>query len=144
MEYNYRNKNFVKFFGLINNIKSSINPGMLLLFVAILTLIIANSPLQEWYLSIWQLDFFLGMGDFNFLNHHGHALTSLQLVNDGIMTIFFFSVGLEIKREVIVGELSSVRQALLPFLAAIGGMLVPVLLFNLTGKMQGLTPEELR
>lgn len=144
MEYNYRNKNFVKFFGLINNIKSSINPGMLLLFVAIFTLIIANSPLQDWYLSIWKLDFFMGIGDFNFLNHHGHALTSLQLVNDGIMTIFFFSVGLEIKREVIVGELSSVRQALLPFLAAIGGMIVPVLLFNLTGKMQGLNPEELK
>ena len=114
------------------------------MIVALLTMIVANSPLKEWYESIWQLDFFLGVGKFNLLSHHGHALNLLHVINDGIMTVFFFAVGLEIKREVLVGELSSLRQAMLPIIAAFGGMIVPVLVFFATGSMQNFSPEEMK
>ena len=144
MELKYRNKNFYKVYGLIEDFKTAINPGTLLMIVALLTMIIANSPLREWYESIWQLDFFLGVGEFNLLSHHGHALNLLHVINDGVMTIFFFSVGLEIKREILVGELSSFRQAMLPIIAAFGGMIVPVLLFYGTGTMQGFDAEQMK
>lgn len=142
MDFSYRNKNFIRIYGLIDRFKAVINPGVLLLIVAIITLVIANSSLNEWYQSLWTLDFFVGFGDFNLLSHHGHPFTSLQLINDGIMTIFFFTVGLEIKREVMVGELSSFRQAILPIIAAVGGMIIPVLLFLITGNIQGFTPKK--
>jgi len=144
MEFVYRNKNFAKFFGFIEKFKHRTNPGVLLLFVAIVTMVIANSPLREWYESLWKLDFFIGFADFNLLSHHGHRFTLLQLINDGVMAIFFFAVGLEIKREVLVGELSSVRQAMLPIIAAVGGMIVPVALFFIVGKLQHLSPEEMK
>lgn len=144
MELKYRNKNFYKVYGFIEDFKTAINPGTLLMIVALLTMIVANSPLKEWYESIWQLDFFLGVGNFNLLSHHGHALNLLHVINDGIMTVFFFSVGLEIKREVLVGELSSIRQAMLPIIAAFGGMIVPVLVFFATGSMQNFSPEEMK
>jgi NhaA family Na+:H+ antiporter len=144
MELSYRNKNFTGFFRLIENFKSFVNPGVLLLFVAVATMIIANSPLKSWYESLWTLDFFVGFGNFNFLSHHGHPFSSLQVINDGIMTIFFFSVGLEIKREILVGELSSFRQAILPIIAAFGGMIIPVALFFTVGSFQNFTPEEMK
>ena len=144
MELKYRNKNFYKVYGFIEDFKTAINPGTLLMIVALLTMIVANSPLKEWYESIWQLDFFLGVGNFNLLSHHGHALNLLHVINDGIMTVFFFSVGLEIKREVLVGELSSIRQAMLPIIAAFGGMIVPVLVFFATGSMQNFSPDEMK
>ena len=144
MELKYRNKNFYKVYGFIEDFKTAINPGTLLMIVALLTMIIANSPLSTWYESIWQLDFFLGVGDFNLLSHHGHALNLLHVINDGIMTVFFFSVGLEIKREVLVGELSSFRQAILPIIAAFGGMIVPVLVFFATGSAQNFNPDEMK
>jgi NhaA family Na+:H+ antiporter len=100
--------------------------------------------LNSWYQSLWTYDFFIGFGDFNLLSHHGKSLTSLEIVNDGLMTIFFFMVGLEVKREVLVGQLSSFRQAILPIIASIGGMLMPVLVFTLVGKYHNLSPEELR
>ena len=61
--------------------------------------------------------------------HNGHHMTLMTFINDALMAVFFFSVGLEIKREILVGELSSFRQALLPIVAACGGMLVPVLIY---------------
>ncbi len=144
MELKYRNKNFYKVYGLIEDFKTAINPGTLLMIVALLTMIVANSPLRTWYESIWQLDFFLGVGDFNLLSHHGHALNLLHVINDGIMTVFFFSVGLEIKREILVGELSSFRQAILPIIAAFGGMIVPVIVFFSSGTAQNFSPEEMK
>ena len=143
MEFGYRNRNFVPIYGLIDRFKTIINPGVLLLFVAIITMIIANSPLGGWYQSLWNFDFFVGFGNFNLLSYHGKSLTSLDVINDGLMTVFFFMVGLEIKREVLVGELSSFRQAILPIIASIGGMIVPVLTFLLVGKYHNLSPEEL-
>lgn len=144
MDSTYRNRNFAKFFGFIEKLKLGLNPGVLLLFVAIGTMIIANSPLRAWYESLWTMDFYIGFGDFNFLSHHSNPFTSLQVINDGIMTIFFFSVGLEIKREILVGELSSFRQAILPIIAAFGGMIIPVMLFFTIGSLQNFTPEEMK
>lgn len=144
MDFAYRNKNFVPIYSLVDRFKTIVNPGVLLLIVAAITMVIANSPLNSWYQSLWTYDFFIGFGDFNLLSHHGKSLTSLEIVNDGLMTIFFFMVGLEVKREVLVGQLSSFRQAILPIIASIGGMLMPVLVFTLVGKYHNLSPEELR
>lgn len=144
MEFTYRNKNFEPFFGFVNRFKNAINPGMLLLIVAVITLVVANSPLKDWYNSLWSLEFFLQIGNFNFLSHEGIPFTSLQVINDGLMTVFFFTVGLEIKREVMVGELSSFRQAILPIIAAVGGMIMPVMMFFIIGNLQSFSPEEMR
>lgn len=66
---------------------------------------------------------------FNLLSHGGENLRMIEFINDGLMTIFFLLVGLEIKRELLVGELSSFRKAALPFIAACGGMLFPVIVY---------------
>ncbi len=93
--------------------------GLILVFVTLLSLLMANSPWQNEYLSFWNSDF------------NGHTLT--HWINDGLMTIFFLLIGLELEREVYQGELSHIRNAALPVVAAIGGMVVPAgmyLLFN--------------
>ncbi len=69
------------------------------------------------------------MGDFNIFSHSGHPMDMLAFINDALMAIFFFSIGLEIKREILVGELASFKQALLPITAAVGGMVCPVLIY---------------
>ncbi len=110
---------------------SSLNiMASLLLFVtAIAAAIIANSSLAPAYQQFLSHELHLRIGSFNLLSHGGHNLTMLEFINDGLMTIFFLLVGLEIKREVLVGELSSFRKAILPFIAACGGMILPVLIF---------------
>lgn len=105
---------------------------MVLIFFTVLALICANiSGVKEWYFSLWQHPVGLSIGEFNFFSHNGHPLTLGQLINDFLMAIFFLSVGLEIKREIRVGELSSMDKALLPIIGACGGMLVPVIVFYL-------------
>jgi NhaA family Na+:H+ antiporter len=97
--------------------------GILLMISAVIALIWANSPWAESYTSIWATHLTVGVGDF---------LLDKPLVlwiNDGLMAIFFFVVGLEIKREILAGELSSPRRAALPIAAAIGGMVVPAALY---------------
>ena len=79
--------------------------------------------------DFWEQEVRLQLGDFNVFSHAGHPMSLLSFINDALMAIFFFSIGLEIKREVLVGELSSFKQALLPIIGAIGGMIVPVLIF---------------
>jgi NhaA family Na+:H+ antiporter len=143
METNYRNSNFARIYGFFDTLGSKLNPGVLLLVIALITMFIANSPLRSWYESLWTVEFMLGSEHFNLLSHDGHPLTMLQLVNDTLMAIFFFSVGLEIKREVMVGELSSFRQALLPLFAACGGMILPILLFFVVGKAQGFSEMQM-
>ena len=106
-----------------------VNGGMLLIITALLALIVANSPLSSAYQTFWKQEIALQFGDFNVFNHAGHPMTLMQFINDALMAIFFFSVGLEIKREVLVGELSSVRKALLPIIAACGGMIFPVVIY---------------
>ena len=144
MELNYKNQRFHKLYGFLDKLEDTINPGVLLLVVALITVIIANSSLHDWYESIWKIQLFLGTENFNLFSAHGHPFTTLEFVNDALMVIFFFSVGLEIKREVLVGELSSFRQAILPIIAACGGMIVPVLVFFFIGTSHGFSSDEMR
>ena len=106
-----------------------VNGGMLLIFTALLALVVANSPLSAAYQAFWQHEIILQIGNFNVFSHGGHPITLMGFINDALMAIFFFSVGLEIKREILVGELSSFRKALLPIIAACGGMIFPVIIF---------------
>ena len=116
----------------LSKLKSHINSSVVLIFFTILALVCANIPtIKEWYFSLWQLPMSLSIGGFNFFSHGGHAITLVQMINDFLMAIFFLSVGLEIKREIKVGELSSMDKALLPIIGACGGMLIPVLVFYL-------------
>ena len=97
----------------------------ILLMSALAALIAANSPAADWYAHLWhtRMGFSLGGWSLDQSLHHW--------INDGLMAIFFFMVGLEIKRELLVGELASVRKALLPAMAALGGMIFPALIFYL-------------
>lgn len=108
-----------------------INGGILLMIVALLAMCAANSPWHNFYNDIWVYPISLQIGNFNLFSHHGSPLSLSAFINDGLMAIFFFLVGLEIKRELLVGELSSVKKASLPVLVAAGGMLVPVLVYYL-------------
>ena len=119
-------------YSFLSKCKKHVTASVVLIFFTILALIIANVPeVKDWYFSIWGNTVGLSIGEFNFFSHGGHAITLGQMINDFLMAIFFLSVGLEIKREIKVGELSSMDKALLPIIAACGGMLVPVLIFYL-------------
>jgi Na+:H+ antiporter, NhaA family len=93
--------------------------GSVLLLFGTAALVLANSPLAEAYERLWQIRLTFG------ITEHSLSLTLHQWINDGLMAVFFLLVGLEIKRELIVGELASVRKAALPIAGAIGGMIVP-------------------
>ena len=97
--------------------------GMVLLAATIVALLWVNSPLGDSYESLWHTKVGVSLGSFELVHDLRHW------VNDGLMTIFFFVVGLEIKRELITGELNDARKAALPILAAFGGMVVPAGLF---------------
>lgn len=106
--------------------------GNVLILATVLALIVANIPeVNTIYNDFWNQQMRLQIGDFNLFSHAGHPMSVLQFINDALMAIFFFTIGLEIKREVLVGELSSFRQALLPIMGAIGGMVFPVGLYLL-------------
>ena len=122
------------FYTARKTIKNLTNGGNVLLVATALALIVVNLPfLHDFYNSLWTHELALQVGKFNLFSHHGHPMSIMAFINDALMAVFFFSVGLEIKREVLVGELSSFRKALLPIVAAIGGMVVPVGLFFLMG-----------
>lgn len=106
-----------------------VNGGLLLIVVCMFAIFVANSPWGDAYNDLWQHKFVLKIGNYNLLAHHGEPLTLMQFINDALMAVFFFSVGLEIKREVLIGELSSIRKSLLPIIAAVGGMILPVVIF---------------
>lgn len=104
--------------------------GALLFAATLLAMIWANSPWASSYVELWHVDVSLVVGS--------HALTKSlhEWINDGLMAMFFFVIGLEIKREILVGELASVKQASLPLIAATGGALLPAALYsalNMTG-----------
>ena len=118
-------------YSFLSFLKHRVNGGMVLMVVAVLAMIVANSPWAETYHAFWNHPVSLQVGGFNLFSHHGEPLTLMAFINDALMAVFFFSVGLEIKREVLVGELSSLRQALLPIIAAVGGMIVPMVIYYL-------------
>ncbi len=97
--------------------------GVLLMLCAIAALIIANSQWNEAYHHLLEMPFTIGMPGFQLSKSLHHW------INEGLMALFFFVVGLELKREILVGELADPKQAMLPIIAAIGGMLVPVLVY---------------
>jgi len=102
--------------------------GLLLMGCAMLALILANTALAHTYEHVLHTLVALNIGGWT-LEHSLH-----HWINDGLMALFFFVMGLEIKREVLVGELSDTRRAVLPVLAAIGGMVVPALIYYLTNR----------
>lgn len=119
------------FFAARQAVKRHASGGNVLIAATILALIIANIPaVNGYYNEFWTQPVILQIGSFNIFSHGGETMNMLQFINDALMAIFFFSIGLEIKREILVGELASFRQALLPIIAACGGMLVPVLIFS--------------
>ncbi len=103
--------------------KLEASSGLVLLFSAIVALVISNSDLSDFYFN--SLDKYIFIG----INNFGLKLSLLHWINDALMAIFFFFVTLEIKREFLQGELSNVKQAMLPIIAAIGGMVVPALIY---------------
>ncbi len=122
------------FFIARKTIKNHTNGGTVLMVATALALLVVNLPfLHDFYNGLWTHTIALRVGSFNLFSHHGHSMSIMDFINDGLMAVFFFSVGLEIKREVLEGELSSFRQALLPIVAAIGGMIIPVGIFFLLG-----------
>ena len=114
---NYISKPFRWFF------KLEAASGLVLFFAAIIALFISNSGLSDLYFATLNKYLFIG------INNFGLKLSVLHWINDALMAIFFFFVTLEIKREFLQGELSNIKQALLPIIAAVGGMLVPALFY---------------
>lgn len=91
--------------------------GFVLIFATALSLIVANTNFSESYISLWHY------------NIAGHSVTGW--INDGLMAIFFLLIGLELKREIYLGELSSIKQAAFPTIGALGGMALPAIIFLL-------------
>jgi Na+:H+ antiporter, NhaA family len=106
--------------------------GILLLIATAAALIWANSPWQATYHTLLHLPLSVGLGKYVVAQDLHH------FINDGLMCIFFFFVGLEIKREVLTGELSSVKRAALPFAAALGGVVVPALIYIAVNRQSGI------
>ena len=115
--FNYISKPFRWFF------KLEAASGLLLLVSAILALYVSNSSYSDFYFKSLEHYLFIGINSF------GLKLSLLHWINDALMAIFFFFVTLEIKREFLQGELSSLKQASLPIIGAVGGMLVPALIY---------------
>ena len=108
---------FAQFFG------TEVAGAVVLLAAAVVALIIANSPMNAAVQAVWNTDAGFALGKFEF------SQSLLHWVDDGLMALFFFVVGLEVKREMLVGELSAPRKAMLPILAALGGMVVPAAIY---------------
>ena len=99
--------------------------GIVLALAAIAAMIIANTPLNTWYAGFIHAPVVIQVGDFVLAKDAQHW------INDGLMAVFFFLVGLELKREVLIGELSNIKQIILPAGAAVGGMIAPAIVYLL-------------
>lgn len=104
-------------------LESQTSGGLVLLVCTIIALLVANVPSLSYLQDIWHAEAGIKIGSFKL------EMSILHWINDGLMVIFFFVVGLEIKREMLVGELSSLKRATLPIFAALGGMLVPAAIY---------------
>jgi NhaA family Na+:H+ antiporter len=100
-----------------------VSGSIVLLAMTLIALTFANTELAHWWEELWHVEIGLTVGSADF------SQSALHWIDDGLMALFFFVIGLEIKREILVGELSRLRKAALPILAAVGGMLAPALLF---------------
>lgn len=107
---------------LLEFIHDSRAMGIVIILSTFISLLLANLPFGESYTSFWNAEKHLG----NLLPH-----SLVHWINDGLMALFFFMVGMEIKRELLIGELASIKKSILPVAGALGGMLVPALLFTL-------------
>ena len=97
--------------------------GVVLLAAAVTAIVLANSSFSDQFLSFWRTEVGFSFGSFEFRHSLKH------FINDGLMVIFFFVIGMEVKREIVVGELCDLRRAALPLMGAVGGMVVPAALF---------------
>lgn len=123
-KFEYRRRRFKRILQPFQQfIQAETFSGILLLFFTIIALLWTNTDLRESYFSLWHTEVSLGIGNFR-LDESLHFF-----INDGLMAVFFFMVGLEIKREILAGELSTPRLAALPVIAAAGGMLFPALIY---------------
>lgn len=109
-------------------IRQEYTSGVVLIISVLVAIVWVNSPFHESYHDIWNIKFSLGFGN-AVLSHPLHIW-----INDGLMAIFFFVIGLELKREFMEGELSSFKKASLPMTAALGGMLIPAFIYYLLNK----------
>jgi NhaA family Na+:H+ antiporter len=99
--------------------------GIVLLAATAVALFLANSQWADSFLSLWKTEFSIGLGNFQM------SYSLKHWINDGLMAIFFFTVGLEVKREIVLGELRDPRRAALPIVAALGGMIAPAFIYLL-------------
>lgn len=114
-----------------NFINKTTTSGIVLFSSALVALILANSPFSKEYLHFWETNFSIGFGEYILTKSLHHW------INDGLMAVFFFVVGLELKREIVGGQLSQPKNAILPIVAALGGMIFPALIyfmFNSSGE----------
>lgn len=129
-QYDRDNEERGIFYAARQTLRHYASGGNVLILATVLALIVANIPgINHLYSDFWNQSVRLQVGDFNVFSHAGRPMTMLEFINDALMAVFFFTIGLEIKREVLVGELSSFKQALLPIMGAIGGMIFPVAIF---------------
>lgn len=127
-------------YAFLSSFKKYVNSSVLLIGATILALLVANlDATRELYKEVWTLPVNLSVGGFNLFSHGEHTMSLGAFINDFLMAIFFLSVGLEIKREFLCGELSSMKKALLPIIGACGGMIVPVIVFFI---LCGLTSSD--
>lgn len=126
-----------KFAKLFSN---SISGSVLLIIATVLAMVCANSDLSALYESLCSQNISLIIGGYDILASPEGGMTIARFVNDALMAIFFFAVGLEIKREMLIGELSNVKRALLPIIGAVGGMIIPVLIFFIISRGTAAAP----
>lgn len=104
-------------------LKDAAISGRLVIATAVIAIILANSPLGDAFVSFWQTTFSVGFADFSL------SMDLKHWINEGLMTFFFLVVGLEIKRELVKGELRHAKTAILPIVSAIGGMVIPAIIY---------------
>ena len=106
-------------------ISKSSTGGVVLIISAVVAIFMANSPWAHWYHQLWEYKISFGLNDTFHLNKSLH-----HWINDGLMAVFFFVIGLELKREIVAGELSNPKNAILPIVAGVGGMIFPALIYS--------------
>lgn len=112
-------------------LKNHVNGSGLLIIATMMALVFANTDLSTVYSTLCNYEISLSIGGLDLFSHNGHPMTIRMFANDMLMAIFFFTVGLEIKREFMVGELANRKHAMLPIIAAVGGIVFPVIIYRL-------------